>query len=251
MKFPIKFIRNNSATILTIASVGGLVVTTISAVKAGQKAVKRLERATKEKGEELTKIEKVLNLLPVYIPTIAWGLGTATCIVGSNIINQKRQTSLIAAYSMLDTKFHQYQQTTNKLFGSDAHEKIQIEMAKDNYIWTGIFNDELTYDPDSDYSDKVIFYNTVTDSYFESTMASVLAAEYHTNRNLMIRGYVTVNDFCDFLGVKAVPWGGVMGWDHNIFDMGVCWLDFENKTVTLDDDLECIVISPNFEVGQI
>lgn len=52
-------LRNNSPTILTCIGAIGVVGTSVLAVRATPKALKLLEKATEEKGEDLTKMEVV------------------------------------------------------------------------------------------------------------------------------------------------------------------------------------------------
>lgn len=68
------FIKRNSATILSLVAVAGVVATAITSANATPKAVRALDTAKLNKGEEeLTKIEKVKTVLPVYLPTIITG----------------------------------------------------------------------------------------------------------------------------------------------------------------------------------
>ena len=70
------FIKRNSATILSFVAVAGVVATAITSANATPKAVRALDTAKLNKGEEeLTKIEKVKTVLPVYLPTIITGEG--------------------------------------------------------------------------------------------------------------------------------------------------------------------------------
>lgn len=56
------FIKRNSATILSFVAVAGVVATAITSANATPKAVRALDTAKLNKGEEeLTKIEKVKN----------------------------------------------------------------------------------------------------------------------------------------------------------------------------------------------
>lgn len=62
------FIKRNSATILSFVAVAGVVATAITSANATPKAVRALNTAKLNKGEEeLTKIEKVKTVLVVYV----------------------------------------------------------------------------------------------------------------------------------------------------------------------------------------
>lgn len=62
------FVKRNASTILTGLGSIGVLATTITAVKATPKALRLIEEAEKEKGEELTKWEKVKTAVSSYIP---------------------------------------------------------------------------------------------------------------------------------------------------------------------------------------
>lgn len=94
-----------SPTILTIIASVGVVTTTIMAVRATPKAVKMLEEAESEKGEYLTKLEIIRAAGPIYIPSVLLGVSTIACIFGANALNQKKQTSLMSAYAMLNESY--------------------------------------------------------------------------------------------------------------------------------------------------
>ena len=55
------FVKRNASTILTCLGGVGVVATSVMAVKETPKAIRLIEEAEKEKGEELTKCEKVKN----------------------------------------------------------------------------------------------------------------------------------------------------------------------------------------------
>ena len=103
------FIKRNSATILSFVAVAGVVATAITSANATPKAVRALDTAKLNKGEEeLTKIEKVKIVLPVYLPTIITGAATVVCILGSNVLNQRTQASLSSAYAIVDQSYRDY-----------------------------------------------------------------------------------------------------------------------------------------------
>lgn len=80
--------------------------------------------------------------------------------------------------------------------------------------------------------------------HFRTTMAAVLNAQYHVNRNLSVRGVCPLNEYLSFLGLDEVDGGDVIGWDicYMIEEMDCYWLDFDNHKTTLEDGLECIII---------
>ena len=129
------FIKRNSATILSFVAVAGVVATAITSANATPKAVRALDTAKLNKGEEeLTKIEKVKTVLPVYLPTIITGAATVVCILGSNVLNQRTQASLSSAYAIVDQSYRDYRNKVKELYGEETDNRIIEAIAK----WDGL-----------------------------------------------------------------------------------------------------------------
>lgn len=234
----------SSPTILTVVASVGVIVTTITAVRATPKAVKLLKEAELEKGENLTKVEIIRVAGPSYIPSALLGISTIVCIFGANALNQKKQASLMSAYVMLNESYKQYRKSAKIVYGEDADDKIHVEMAKDAMVATYDWGYQVhNMDMDSE-SERLLFYDLSSKKYFRTTMAAVLNAQYHVNRNLAIRGDCSLNEYLSFLGVEGIDGGDDLGWDisYMVEEMDCYWLDFDNYKSTLEDGLECIII---------
>lgn len=238
-------LKHNSSAILTCIGAVGVVATTVSAVRVTPKAVKLLEKATDEKGEELTKLEIISVAGPVYIPSLAIGISTIACIFSANVMNKRQQAALVSAYSMLDQSYKRYRKAANSVYGDDADSKIKAEIAKDMYISADGY---YIHDPDmNSTSENCLFYDSYSQRYFESTMPAVLNAQYHLNRNFALRGYVTLNEYYEFLGIEKIDGGDELGWGFNLIEDGIMWIDFGNHHITMDDGLECCIIDMMFD----
>ena len=64
------FVKRNSSIILTVIGGAGVIATSIIAVRETPKALKLIEDAKEEKGEDLTVFETIKVAGPVYIPSI-------------------------------------------------------------------------------------------------------------------------------------------------------------------------------------
>ena len=84
------FVKRNTSTILTVLGSIGVVATTITTVKATPKTLRLIEEAEKEKGEKLTKWKTVKIASPSYISTAGLCLATMICIIGVEVLNQKK-----------------------------------------------------------------------------------------------------------------------------------------------------------------
>lgn len=234
----------SSPTILTVVASVGVIVTTITAVRATPKAIKLLKEAEAEKGENLTKVEIIRVAGPSYIPSTLLGISTIVCIFGANVLNQKKQTSLMSAYAMLNESYKQYRKSAKIVYGENADDKIHAEMAKDAVVSTYDWGYQVyNMDMDSE-SERLLFYDLSSKKYFRTTMAAVLNAQYHVNRNLAIRGDCSLNEYLSFLGVEGIDGGDDIGWDitYMVEEMDCYWLDFDNYKSTSEDGLECIII---------
>jgi hypothetical protein len=247
------YLKRSSPTILTCVSAVGVVATTVLAVKATPKATRLIEQAEVEKSlmlnqgsesldGELTPLEIVRLTWQCYIPAALVGLSTITCIVGINALNKRNQASLTSAYALLSESYQRYRKSANTVYGEDADSKIKAQMAKDTYVSADGYS---VYSADLDLeSEKILCYDLFSQRYFTATMAAVLNAQYHVNRNLCLRGDTTINEFYEFLGIEPINHGDEIGWSMDEFlEDGIIWLDFENSQSVLDDGMECCVIS--------
>lgn len=240
-----RFVKRNASTILTCMGGVGVVATTVMAVKATPKALMLLEDAKEEKGEDLTTFETVCTAAPAYIPTVLVGASTIACIFGANILNQRKQASLMSAYALLDNSYKEYKSKVVDLYGEEADSNIREELAKDKY----------TGDNKSSDTDKVLFYDEFSGRYFNATMVDVLKAEYEMNRTLTDWGGAYLNDFYDLVGLPRTDYGDHLGWSAaGMYEMYWNeWLDFNHEKFTLDDGLSGYIISfgnepiPGFE----
>lgn len=237
------FAKRNASTILTCFGGIGLIATTILAVKATPKALQIIEEEKQKKGDELTTIETIKVAAPKYIPTILTGTATLACIFGANVLNKRQQASLISAYALLDESYKKYRRKVVELYGEETHKNIvdaiAIEEAKKVEITAESLCANTCLTSDEACGDPVLFYDEWSNRYFESTIEQVIAAQYYINRNLVLRGYVTLNELYEFLGLEPTDYGNTVGWD---LEDGFYWLDFNNRKVTLDDGLECYII---------
>lgn len=220
------FVKKNGSTILTCVGSAGVVATSIMAIKATPKAMMLLDDARKEKGDNLTKFEKVMVAGPAYIPAVVVGVSTIACIFGANALNKRQQAALMSAYALLDSTYKEYQSKVVDLYSEEADSRIKKEIAKDKYL-----GDNKLVDNDA------LFYDEFSGRYFESTNAKVLKAEYETNKKISDHGGACLNDFYHALGLEPTRYGDRLGWSVN--DLS---LDFRHEKFILDDGLEgCII----------
>lgn len=227
------FLRRNSPTILTFLGAAGVVATSIAAAKVTPKAMALLEKTKEEKGEELTKLEMVKVAGPAYIPAIAIGASTIACIFGANALNKKTQASIMSAYALLDTSYKQYKSKVKELYGENSDRNVKKEIAKDKLKDNDIhINNE-----------KILFFDFYSLRYFESTERLVLKAENRVNELLKLYGRASLNDFYESLGMPTAYTGYELWWNVQKCPS----VEFTHDITTMDDGLECCVISMSVE----
>lgn len=229
------FFKKNASTILTVLGAAGVVATAVTAVAATPKAMELIEEAKVEKGGELTKWEITQVAAPAYVPSLVIGATTVGCILGAHVLNKRTQARLTSAYAFLNSSYKQYRKKAIDIYGEDADQKINEEIAKDKY------EDEK---PEIEDPTQMLFYDIYSQQYFTSTEADVQNAEYLLNRSLNIRGYASVKEFYDFLGIKSVDSGEDLGWSTgmNLDYYWQEWIDFHHQYTIMEDGLECCII---------
>ena len=236
-----RFVKRNASTILSVLGVAGVIATTVTTVKATPKAMEFVKKAEEEKGEKLSKWEKVNVAGVAYIPTALIGTATIACILGANLVSRHQQATLMSAYALLDRSYKEYKNKANELYGDGAGKQIREGIAKDKY----------TGDESSGDDGKELFYDFYSGRYFESTKEHVMRAQYEVNRSLFVNYAVGLNEYYDLLGLEEKPEYEMLGWSCGQMEemYGHPWIEFEHEETILDGDseydegLKCTIIN--------
>lgn len=244
------YLRKASPTILSGLGAAGVIATSVLAVRATPKALRKIRADSKVNHdgdpEAYSKLEAVRSAWVCYIPAAISGTATIFCIFGANVLSKHQQAALTSAYALLNDSYNNYKDKLKELYGEEAHQKIidaiAAEKAKDVYITAdGICEStSLSFD-ERNPDDMRLFYDAFSRRYFESTIAQVLEAEYHLNRNLSLGGDVCINDFYNFLGIEPIDGGDYLSWFY-FYEDGISWIDFNHRKTVLEDGLEVYVV---------
>lgn len=226
-----KFLIKNSSNILTIVGIGGVIATTYSSVKSTVKAVRLIDQFNDEK---LNNKEKIKLVYKEYIPTAIIASGTIFCMLGANYLNKKSQASLASAYMLLERSYSEYKNKVSELY-ENSNSIIQEKISKD------------LYNPDIEIDDKELFFDFTSMQWYASTMNEVKNAERIILDSFITTGVACVNDYYDFLGLKTISDGFLLGWSANtIPDKNA--MKFKYEKHQLDDGMEYwIVTIPELE----
>ena len=209
--------RITKSQVLAALGMAGVVATAVMAAKNTIKAKEILDtRIT----EESTKLEVVKTVLPAYLPTIATGAATIVCIAGSSILSKKSQASLASAYALSNETFKKYRSKLIELHGEEADKEIREAIVRTNpeyHLWGVDVPDK-----------KLTFYDDIGDRTFTMYERELMDAEYHFNRNFVLSGEQTLNQFYEFLGLDPIVGGDEIGWD---ICGGICWIDIQHTPI--------------------
>ena len=224
------FIKRNMPTILSIGAAVGVVVSNILTNKASIKATLKVDEIEKKKHRELTFIEEVKVVAPIYAPSIVVGAATIGCIFGSNFLNKKQLAALAGAMSILQANFKRYRTEVVNEVGKEKEENIW----KANRP-----NGELLYKTVSEQESKFVdttgltfFIDSLTDEGFYTDKATVESAILKLNRKLQMNPNqtVTLNEFRNDLDLHPTNFGNIVGWskiDVDEYDTTDPWIDIQ------------------------
>lgn len=221
-------LKRGSPTILSFVASGGVVATTILAVKATSEATDILRSDGEEKHE---KLEVVKSCWKCYIPTAIVCVSTIVCIFGANALNKKQQAAITSAYMLLENSYKEYRNKTKDLLnGSDT--QVMKAIAKDKCDREDIFLS----------GENKLFFEYNYGEFFERKQEEVLSAEYQLNLKFISQGYANLNDFYDILGLDRTEAGDALGWSFGDGFYGCEWIDFKHELLELEDGMECYII---------
>lgn len=122
MKVIGKALERNKSTILVGAGLVGWIGTAVLVGKAAPKAKTAEAQAEREKGEELTTVEKVKATWQYYIPATATGVVSSAAIVYAHKLDLTKVASLMSTYQLTKGELKQLK---DKIVEKDGEEKLK------------------------------------------------------------------------------------------------------------------------------
>lgn len=224
------FIKRNMPTILSIGAAVGVVVSNILTNKASIKATLKVDEIEKKKHRELTFIEEVKVVAPIYAPSIVVGAATIGCIFGSNFLNKKQLAALAGAMSILQANFKRYRAGVVNEVGKEKEENIwKASRPNGESLYKTVSEQESKF---VDTTGLTFFIDSLTDEGFYTDKATVESAILKLNRKLQMNPNqtVTLNSFRNDLDLHATNFGNIVGWskiDVDEYDTTDPWIDIQ------------------------
>lgn len=233
-----------SPDILTGIGLGGMVATTIMAVKATPKALSLIEQAGYQKGSDenplddmeytpLTKREMVKVAWKPYIPAVITGILSISCIIGARNMSIKRNAALATAYTLSETALREYTDKVIETIGEKKEKEVKDLVVKDKVLNNPMKNNEVII------TDKgnTLCYDMISGRYFKSDIDRIKKAVNVLNHQMLRDGYVSLNDFYYEIGLHNTKMGDDLGWNS---DRGLIDLNFSSQLA--DDGTPCLVL---------
>jgi hypothetical protein len=247
-----KLITDNASSILTAGGVVGTVATAVLTARATFKAAEIIHEremepwvravddpkgegviTIQEEPEDVSNLDKAKMIWPQYIPPVAVGTATVTCIVAANVISVKRAAALAAAYTISEGRFQEYKDKVTEKFGVNKERAVRDEVAQDRVEQNPPSKEVLILA-----SGDVLCYDMLTGRYFQSTVENIKKAENRTNLALMQYDSVSLSQFYDEVGLPATNYTDEVGWNTSFGSN----IEVRFSTTMSPDDQPCIAI---------
>lgn len=225
-------------------------------------------------GEEYTKevankdlvivyTQTAWKLVKLYGPSVALGVASIGCLLGSNHILRKRNIALAAAFKAVDTSFKEYRSRLIDRFGKDLDRELRFgikakeveeKVVDENGNETTVTKTVEVADPNAVHSIYSVVFcegNSGWTRNAELNKVFLIQQQNFANDKLRLNGVLTLNEVYDMIGAPRTSYGQIAGWvytedssigdnfvDFGIFDINnekAC--DFVNgfeKSVILD-----------------
>lgn len=227
-------VKRHSPEILTGMGIVGMVSTTVLAVKATPKAIKLLDEKKSElKTEKLPAGEIVKTTWKCYIPSVTSGVCAIACVVGANSVHIKRNAALVTAYKLSETALIEYKDKVVETVGEKKEKIVRDKVNKEKVAKDPVKNKEIILTGNG----NTLCYETFSGQYFKSDMETIKKAENVLNRELLEKGYISLNDVYEELGLNLTKMGNNLGWNT---DDGLIDIYFSSQLA--DNGDPCIVI---------
>lgn len=227
--------KKRAPEILTGIGIGGMILTTVLAVKSTPKALDQMEEKKKElKKEKLTPAETVQSCWTCYIPSAVTGGLSMACLIGANSVHLKRNAALATAFTLSETTLRDYKKKVAEKIGPKKEQDIRDEIAKDKIVKDPVSTNEVFLTGKG----NTLCYDEVSGRYFRSDRDKIDRALNELNRRMMSEMYISLNDYYSEIGLPRIGLGDILGWN---IDKGFISPDFSYQGA--EDGTPCLVIS--------
>lgn len=233
------FVTDHSPEILTGLGIGGMITTTVLAVKATPKALTLIKDKQEElypdSTQKLTPAQTIKATWKCYIPAAVTGVTSIACLIGASSVNARRNAALATAYNLSTTALAEYKEKVVETVGEKKEQAIRDKVAEERIKKEPVNNSAIIVSG----TGNTRCFDTITKRRFISDIEQIKRIVNELNRR-MINGddYVSLNEFYYELGLTdGCDIGDELGWNVT---RGLIEIDFSAQLDT--DGVPCIVL---------
>ena len=165
-----------------------------------------------------------LKFVKLYGPSVALGIASIVCMLGSNHILRKRNLALAAALTNVATSFKEYRGRLVDRFGKDVDRELRFGIKAKEVEETVVDKDgnETTVtktvevvDPNTAHSLYSIVFcegNNGWTRNAELNKVFLIQQQNWANDKLKMNGVLTLNEVYDMVGAPRTAYGQIAGW---------------------------------------
>lgn len=229
-----KVISRNSPYILTGLGCGGVLATAIFTGRACLNADRYLRQEHIDP-DDLTAQEMVKETWMFFVPPVIMGTATVGCIIGANAVNQSRNASLAALYSLSETALQEYKNKVAEEIGKNKELRVR----------NAVMQDHIDARPAGDQTiiitgnGNMLCYDSLCDRYFRSSAEKIRQQVLDLNYDLMSEMWLDLNDLYFAIGLPYTKLGAQVGFD---LDKGKIEVDYSSHLTPEGEP--CLAIEP-------
>ena len=242
-----KSAKQHAPEILTGIGIGGMIFTTISAVRATPKALQLIEDKKKDMDvDQLTPIETIKAAWKPYVPAAISGVVATSCLICANSEHLRRNSALAAAYQISTSALTEYKEQVVETIG-EKKEQVVRDKVKQKQVETISASENVIHHTGNG---NTLCLDPLSGRLFRSSMESIKRAENEINKEIIhsMCGSASLNEFYAELGLDYIDLGDPIGWNvDNLLklDIGSCIAKIGDK------EEPCIVVghhhAPSYE----
>lgn len=222
-----RWIKRHSTKLLA----GGAIVSQMLGYYFMHKEAPIVRDRLAELDENATWKDKFKAAGPIYLPAAGMLLLSCGCIVGGCAIGEKRTAIMAGLYSASEAALRRTEQEIVKCVGEEKAQEIHKAVADDILQDNPVKAREIVDTGKGD----TLFLELLTGRYFRSNIDTVKNEIADFRMYVLSKEYGSVNDYCEYLGLKPAKLGDYHGWSLNknidvYFDAGntddgeLCWI---------------------------
>ena len=208
-------------------------IDTIHQVSSDPAMAEKYTEEDSKKDLAIVYTQTAVKFIKLYGPSVALGVVSLGCMIGSNRILNKRNAALAAAYAAVDKSFKDYRGRVVERFGKQLDKELRYNIKAQEVEETTTDengNEVVTKstvevaDPNS-YSPYAIVFDDGNEGWDpdpERSKFFLIQQQNWANERLKSRGHLFLNEVYDMLGARRTKAGAQVGW---VYDETNCFGD--------------------------